>query len=34
MEYRNDTKELFLRERVRGRFEPKKKASSDSDAIE
>ena len=34
MEYRNDTKELFLRERVRGRFEPKKKASSDSDATE
>jgi len=26
MEYRNDTREWFLRERVRGRFEPKKKA--------
>ena len=26
MEYHNDTQELFLRERVRGRFEPKKKA--------
>ena len=25
MEYHNDTKELFLRERVRGRFEPRKK---------
>ncbi|MNC90613.1 Lipopolysaccharide export system protein LptC [compost metagenome] len=25
MEYRNDTKELFLRERVRGRFEPRAK---------
>ena len=25
MEYHNDTKELFLRERVRGRFEPKAK---------
>jgi lipopolysaccharide export system protein LptC len=25
MEYHNDTKELFLRERVRGRFEPKTK---------
>jgi lipopolysaccharide export system protein LptC len=25
MEYRNDSKELFLRERVRGRFEPKNK---------
>ena len=34
MEYRNDTKELFLRERVHGRFEPKKKASPDSDATE
>ena len=32
MEYRNDTKELFLRERVRGRFEPRKKASQTSDA--
>ncbi len=26
MEYHNDSKELFLRENVRGRFEPKKKA--------
>lgn len=26
MEYHNDSRELFLRERVRGRFEPKKKA--------
>jgi lipopolysaccharide export system protein LptC len=25
MEYHNDSKQLFLRERVRGRFEPKKK---------
>jgi len=25
MEYHNDSKELFLRERVRGRFEPRKK---------
>lgn len=25
MEYHNDSKELFLRERVRGRFEPKKR---------
>jgi lipopolysaccharide export system protein LptC len=25
MEYRNDTKELFLRDRVRGRFEPRAK---------
>lgn len=32
MEYRNDTKELFLRERVRGRFEPSKKANLNSDA--
>jgi lipopolysaccharide export system protein LptC len=32
MEYRNDTKELFLRERVRGRFEPSKKASVNSEA--
>jgi len=32
MEYRNYTKELFLRERVRGRFEPSKKASLNSDA--
>ena len=34
MEYRNDTKELFLRERVRGRFEPSKKASLNSDATD
>jgi lipopolysaccharide export system protein LptC len=34
MEYHNDTKELFLRERVRGRFEPRKKASLNSDATE
>src|SRR5258706_1983416 len=34
MEYRNDTKELFLRERVRGRFEPKKRVGPDSDATE
>jgi hypothetical protein len=26
MEYHNDSKELFLRERVRGRYEPIKKA--------
>ena len=26
MEYHNDSKQLFLRERVRGRFEPRKKA--------
>ena len=32
MEYRGDTKEIFLRERVRGRFEPRKKASPNSDA--
>jgi lipopolysaccharide export system protein LptC len=32
MEYHNDTKELFLRERVRGRFEPRKKASLDSES--
>ena len=32
MEYRNDTKELFLREQVRGRFEPKKKDGPSSDA--
>ncbi len=32
MEYRNDTKELFLREQVRGRFEPKKKDGLSSDA--
>ena len=34
MEYHNDTKELFLRERVRGRFEPRKKPGQNSDAIE
>jgi lipopolysaccharide export system protein LptC len=34
MEYHNDTKELFLRERVRGRFEPRKKASLNSDATQ
>ena len=34
MEYHNDTKELFLRERVRGRFEPRKKADLKSDATE
>jgi lipopolysaccharide export system protein LptC len=34
MEYRNDTKELFLRERVRGRFEPRKKASLNSEPSE
>jgi lipopolysaccharide export system protein LptC len=34
MEYHNDTKELFLRERVRGRFEPKKNSSLDSDATD
>ena len=34
MEYRNDTKELFLRERVRGRFEPSKKARPNSDATD
>jgi len=28
MEYHNDSKELFLRERVRGRFEPNKDASA------
>jgi len=32
MEYHNETKELFLRERVRGRFEPKKKDDLSSDA--
>ena len=32
MEYHNDTKELFLRERVRGRFEPNKKDDLSSDA--
>jgi lipopolysaccharide export system protein LptC len=32
MEYHNDTKELFLRERVRGRYESKNKASPNSDA--
>ena len=30
MEYHNDTKELFLRERVRGRFEPRKKDNPNS----
>lgn len=34
MEYRSDTNELFLRERVRGRFEPSKKARLNSDAID
>lgn len=34
MEYRNDTKELFLRENVRGRLEPSKKASLNSDATD
>ena len=34
MEYHNDTKELFLRERVRGRFEPRKKDSANSDATQ
>jgi lipopolysaccharide export system protein LptC len=34
MEYHNDTKELFLRERVRGRFEPRKKLGLNSEAIE
>ena len=34
MEYHNDTKELFLRERVRGRFEPRKRADLKSDATE
>lgn len=28
MEYHNETRQLFLRERVRGRFEPKKKEGS------
>ena len=32
MEYRNDTKEMFLRERVRGQFEPRKKAGQNGDA--
>ena len=32
MEYRNDTRELFLREQVRGRFEPKKKDALSGDA--
>jgi len=31
MEYHNDTKELFLRERVRSRFEPRKKDDLSSD---
>jgi lipopolysaccharide export system protein LptC len=34
MEYHNDSKELFLRERVRGRFEPRKKTELNSDATE
>ena len=34
MEYRNDTKELFLRERVRSRLESKKKADLNSDATD
>ena len=34
MEYHNDTKELFLRERVRGRFESRKKTDLKSDATE
>ena len=34
MEYHNDTKELFLRARVRGRFDPRKKAGLNSDATE
>ena len=34
MEYRNDTKELFLRERVRGRFQSKNKAGLNSDATD
>jgi lipopolysaccharide export system protein LptC len=34
MEYHNDTKEMFLRERVRGRFEKKNKAGLNSDATE
>jgi lipopolysaccharide export system protein LptC len=29
LEYRNDSQEWFLRERVRGRFEPKRKAMAD-----
>jgi lipopolysaccharide export system protein LptC len=32
MEYRNDTRELFLRARVRGQFESRKKARQNSDA--
>jgi len=32
MEYHNDTRELFLRARVRGHFEPRKKAELNSDA--
>ena len=32
MEYHIDTKELFLLENVRGRFEPSKKARLNSDA--
>ena len=34
MEYHNDTKELFLRDRVRGRFEPRKKDGQNSDPTE
>jgi len=34
MEYHTDTKELFLRERVRGRYEPGKKAGLNSEAPE
>jgi lipopolysaccharide export system protein LptC len=29
MEYHNDSQELFLRERVRGRYEPKKRSEAD-----
>lgn len=29
MEYRNDTQEMFLRERVRGRFEPKRREAEE-----
>jgi lipopolysaccharide export system protein LptC len=34
MEYHNDTKELFLRERVRSRFESRKRATPNTDATE
>jgi lipopolysaccharide export system protein LptC len=34
MEYHNDSKEMFLRDRVRGRFDPKKKADLNSDATD